>query len=272
MTRIGLALSGGSAWGVAHVGAIAALSDAGIGIDCIAGTSAGAVVAALYGFGVPIEKMAEAAKKLEWKQISRFAYSRLGVRSNQALAKIITDMIGDVRIEDAPVPLAIVATNIETGEKVVLREGSVADAVRASSSIPGYFAPVEIDGHLHVDGFLTENLPLSPLKDMGATFTIGINLVGEGPPSRPVNASDVIGRSLEILYRYRAREIKHSADILIEPNLSSYHPRSFKEADKLYDEGYKAAKAAIPAIHAKLAMRRMSESGVFQKIRAYFTR
>ena len=88
--RIGVALSGGSAWGVAHVGALAALIKHDIRIDCIAGTSAGSVVAAPFAFGVPIATIEEAAKKLEWKQISRFAYSRLGVRSNAALAHLIT--------------------------------------------------------------------------------------------------------------------------------------------------------------------------------------
>jgi NTE family protein len=269
LTRVGLALSGGSTWGIAHVGAIAALREADIPIDMISGTSAGAVVAALYAFGVPLEQMADAAKKLEWKQISSFAYSRLGVRTNAALAKIIIDMIGEVHIEAATTPLAVVATDLETGEEVILRTGSVAEAVRASSAIPGYFAPVEIDGHLHADGYLTENLPLQPLIEMGATFTIGINLAGETFGARPRNVSEVIGRSLEILYRHRARDIVQKADVLIEPNLGKYHPRSFKEAQEIYDEGYRSAQRAIPLIQAKLAAERLRQMGFVQKLRGY---
>jgi NTE family protein len=267
--RTGLALSGGSAWGVAHVGAIAALVEAGIQIDCIAGTSAGAVVAALYAFGLPMEKMADAAKKLEWKHISRFAYSRLGVRTNAALAKIIIGLIGDMQIEAAQTPLAIVATNIESGEEAVMRDGSVALAVRASSAIPGYFAPVEIDGQLYVDGFLTENLPLSALAEMGANFTIGVNLGGESPAARPRTMGDVIGRSLDILYRQNARNPENSPDVLIEPVLDQYHPRSFKEADKLYEEGYRAAQSAIPLLKAKLSIRKLKETKLLGRIRHY---
>ena len=267
---IGVALSGGSAWGVAHVGALAALLKHGIRIDRIAGTSAGAVVAAPFAFGVPIATIEEAAKKLEWKQISRFAYSRLGVRSNAALAQLIRDLVGDVDIKDATIPLAIVATDIESGEEKIFREGAVAKAVCASSAIPGYFAPVEIDGVLYVDGGIAENLPLSPLKDMGANFTIGINLAGALEHSRPTNIGEVVGRSFEVLFRTRDRDIANRTDVLIEPDVASFHPRSFSEAEAIYQEGFRAAEAAIPVIKTKLALRKAQRSGFWRRVREVF--
>ncbi|HEV3245232.1 MAG TPA: patatin-like phospholipase family protein [Candidatus Paceibacterota bacterium] len=269
--KIGVALSGGSAWGVAHVGVLAALLKHGIAVDCIAGTSAGAVVAAPFAFGVPIETIEEGAKKIEWKQVARFAYSRLGIRTNAALAKLIRELLGDADIKDAKIPLAIVATDIEKGEEKIFREGDVAEAVRASSAIPGYFSPVDIDGTLYVDGGISENLPLSPLKAMGADFTIGINLAGPMDPGRPKNLGQVVARSFEVLYRSRDRLLVSNADILIEPNVASFRPRTFDEAGELYDEGFRAGEAAVPAIKMKLALLKAARSNFWQRVKEFLT-
>ncbi|MDR3571630.1 MAG: patatin-like phospholipase family protein [Candidatus Pacebacteria bacterium] len=269
--KVGVALSGGSAWGVAHVGALTALHNHNIPIDCIAGTSAGAVAAAPFAFGVPIEKIQEASKKLEWGQISRFAYSRLGVRSNAALATILRELLGDVNIEDAKLPLAIVATDIERGEEKIFRSGNVALAVCASSAIPGYFAPVEIDGTLYVDGAVTENLPISALRDMGATFYIGVDLAGKMSHARPRNLGEVVTRSLDVLSRSRDREVHKLVDVLIEPDMSAYDHRAFDEAEAMYREGFAAAEAAIPAITTALALKRAEGTGFWNRFRALIT-
>lgn len=269
--KVGVALSGGSAWGVAHVGVLAALLKHDIPIDCIAGTSAGSVAAAPFAFGVPIEKIEEAAKKLEWKQISRFAYSRLGVRSNASLAHVIRDLVGDSKIEDAKIPLAIVATDIENGEQKVFYEGDVAQAVCASSAIPGYFAPIQVDGKLYVDGAVTENLPRSPLTKFGADFTIGVLLAGMAQEYRPKNIGEVVARSFEILFGLRDRELRQSFDVLIEPNLHSFHPRSFAEAEAMYQAGFRAAETAIPAIKTKLAPKDTERPDFFKRVRDFLT-
>jgi NTE family protein len=269
--NVGLALSGGSAWGIAHVGAIAALLKHEIPIDCIAGTSAGAVVAAPFAFGVPVATIEEAAKKLEWKQISRFAYSRLGVRNNAALAKLIRDLVGDVDIKDAKIPLAIIATDIEHGKEKVLREGNVASAVRASCAIPGYFAPVDIGGTLYVDGGISENLPVSPLRGMGAEFVIGVNLAGMVEHLRPRNLGEVVTRSFDMLFRDRDERTKFAADILIEPDVVSFRPRSFDEAEAIYQEGFRAAEAAVPMIKTKLALHAARASNFWRRIKKFFS-
>lgn len=269
--RVGVALSGGSAWGVAHVGALAALVKHAVAIDCIAGTSAGSVAAAPFAFGVPIEKIEEAAKKLEWKQISRFAYSRLGVRSNASLATIMRELVGDGKIEEAKIPLAIVATDIGSGEEKIFYEGDVAQAVCASSAIPGYFAPVGINGALYVDGAVTENLPYSPLVAMGANVTIGVNLIGMTREYRPKNIGEVVARSFEILFALRDKELGKQFDVLIEPDLVSFHPRSFSEAEAMYQAGFQAAEAAIPEIKTKLALQRAKRSNFFGRVRSLFS-
>ena len=268
--KIGVALSGGSAWGVAHVGALAALLKHNISIDCIAGSSAGSLVAAPFAFGVPITTIEEAAKKLEWKQIARFAYSRMGVRTNASLAKLMKDLLGDADIKDAKIPLAIVATDIDAGKKKVFREGNVAQAVRASSAIPGYFAPVEIDGVLYVDGGITENLPVSPLADMGAEFTIGVHLAGIAP-SRPKNIGEVLTRSFEVMFAARDEGLVTKVDALIKPKVAGFQPRDLTDAEKIYDEGFRAAEAAIPAIKMILAIYKTRRSNFWQRLNDFFS-
>lgn len=267
---IGLALSGGSAWGVAHVGALAALIKHGIPVHCIAGTSAGSVVAAPFAFGIPIATIEEAAKKLEWKQIARFAYSRLGVRSNASLATIIKDLVGDADIKEAKIPLAIVATDIEHARKTVFRAGNVAQIVRASCAIPGYFAPVEIDGVLYVDGGITENLPLSPLREMGAQFIIGVDLAGVLEDVRPGNLGGVLARSLDILFHERNRHASSLADIIIKPDVAGFPARSFDAADEIYREGFRATEEAIPLIKTKLALARAERSTLWHRVSGFF--
>lgn len=250
---VGLALSGGSTLGIAHIGAIKALEEAGIPIDYISGTSAGSLVAGCYAFGMPPERMADVTKTLDWRKLSRFAYSRLGVRSNKPMEAFLIGLLGDVDMDDARIPLSIVATDIVTREKVVLRHSRLVDAIRASTCIPGYFTPVEVNGRLLVDGWLTENLPLSPLRELGAEVVIGINLTSNPPQEAPQSLLDVVGISMSMLARQRDRHYLDGADILIEPELSQFDSSRFAAVEQIMEEGYRATKAAIPAIQAKLS-------------------
>src|ERR1019366_8728934 len=139
--KFGLALGGGSARGIAHIGVLQALIDNEIPIDCIAGTSAGAIIATLFTLGIPLKEIEEKGKSLTWYSLSGFPNSTLGLTSNQPLQKMMEDLIGKADIKDAKIPLAIALTDIETGKNVVFRKGSAALIVRASACIPGLFAP-----------------------------------------------------------------------------------------------------------------------------------
>lgn len=251
---IGLALSGGSTLGIAHIGVLKAFAEHGIPIHHIAGTSAGSLVAALYAFKIPIEYMADISRTMKWKRVARFARSRLGWASNYGIAKLIEQLLGRVQIEDAGIPLSIIATNIETGKKKVFESGSVLEAVRASTSIPGYFTPVEIDGTLYVDGGLSENLPLSPLKDAGVDIVIGVNLASNKHTFRPKDVRHVIKRSVAILTEHRDRDIQNLADIIIEPIIGDVNAKSFDDAEKIFEAGYTAAIAAMPKIENRIAV------------------
>jgi NTE family protein len=258
--RVGLALSGGSALGIAHIGVVDALQKNNIAIDCVSGTSAGAIVASGLAFGVPLDKMIELSRELSWANLSRFGYSKLGLNSNKPVGAIIDEMIGrGARIEDAKIPLAIIATDIDTGEKIVFKEGSVAEAVMASTCLPGFFVPVKINNRRLVDGGLVENLPLSPLKEMGADICVGVDLGFFRNLKKARNIVDVITNSYSILLKPQDDLLSGKTEFLIRPHLEKFHSSDFKKSTNLIDLGYQSALEIIPKIKKCLKIKTEKE-------------
>ncbi len=256
--RVGLALSGGSALGIAHIGVLRAFQESGIAIDCISGTSAGSVAAACLAFGVPVEAMLDRAKSLQWRALSKPAYSRMGWASTAGIGALIESSIGSVNIEDAKIPLAIVATDIESGKPVVFREGSLSRAVMASCCIPGYFAPVAHEGKLLVDGGVVENLPVSPLLTMGAELTIGVTLLSKRAFKKPRHVLDVMLNTMSIMTNVQTEAHGARAGIVIEPDVEDFSSGDFSRAEELVAAGYRAALAMMPTIQETLRVRRRS--------------
>ena len=182
-TKIGLALGGGAAKGIAHVGVLKALEDQKVSIRYIAGTSVGAIIASLYAFNVSVDDIGGLAKRLTMSKVTSFKLSKTGFFTTASLRDLIVEYIGEVNIEDAKIPLAIVATDIRNGEEIILRKGSVADAVSASAAIPGIYIPVEIDNRSLVDGGLVQNVPIEALQAIwhrGAVDADGMTGDGAG--------------------------------------------------------------------------------------------
>ena len=252
-TKIGLALGGGAARGIAHIGVLQAFADHGIPVDCITGTSAGAIVAASFAFGVPLDRITEKARALTWYSLSNFPISKLGLASNGVIEKMMEEVIGPADITEAKIPLAIVAADIESGEKVVFRRGKVATMVRASSCIPGMFAPVEVGARKLVDGGITENVPLSPLREMGAKILIGVDVTHWHSERKVGNVLDVMANAIDILANHQTNVAHRLADVLIMPDLGAYSPSDFKKADELVHAGYRAAMKKMPEIREAMA-------------------
>ncbi len=249
MKKIGLALSGGSALGIAHIGVIQSFKDNGIAIDCISGTSAGSFIAACYAFGVPMDNVAKDAENLSWHKFSKFFRAAMGIATNQIVGDLLIKLIGyDANIEDAKIPLAIVATDIGTGEKVVFRSGSVVDAVRASTAIPGLFTPIAKDGRLLVDGGLVENLPIKELADLHADVKIGVNLARWRSYKTPKSIIGVMMNSVDIMVFHQSIVHGALADFIIEPHLEPYTSSDWGKVELLIKEGYRAATLAMPEI------------------------
>ena len=238
--KLGLALGGGSALGFAHIGVLKALENNNIPIDFISGTSSGAIVGALYAFGIPIKTIEKEAGQITWRKLAKIRLSALGLTSNDIVREILTRQIGsNANIEDAKIPLAIVTTNIENGKRCVLKKGNVIDAVMASSCLPGLFSPIEINGTLLVDGGIVENVPITPLKTFGAKVTIGVNLLRHRRYTKPQSIIGVLVNSFDMInHRISAQPKQGDVDFLIEPDLSSYFMGDVEKFKEIAECGY----------------------------------
>lgn len=251
---VGLALSGGSALGIAHIGVLQSLADHSIAVDCIAGASAGSIIAACHAFGIEEQKIVEKIQVLSWHAMSKISFSKFGFISNAKLGELLRDILGDPRIEDAKIPLAIMATDVVTGETIILRKGDLIQALLASCAIPGLFTPVTIDGHMLVDGGVSENLPLSAIDVMGAELKIAVN-VYKFSRSTPKNWFDIVHNSLRILSQSQYTD-PGPDEIRIEPELAGYTGSDFGKYQELVSIGYRAATVQVAEIQRRLQLRR----------------
>ncbi len=250
--KIGLALGGGAALGPAHIGVLEAFEEKDLKISAISGTSIGSFIAALYAGGVSLKEMRKMASSMDWMDITELTLSRMGLLSINKLGKIIEDHLGNCSIEELDLPLAIIATNISSGEKFIFKEGPLSVAVTASSCVPGIFAPVEYNGNFYVDGGVLENVPISPLKAMGADVIVGVDLNTRSDYEEPDNIFEVIYNAIDILLANATQLQTKQLDMLIKPDASGFSLTRIERIDELIGRGYDAAQEAIPDIHKKL--------------------
>jgi len=243
--KIALALGGGSVLGAVHIGVLKALEEHQVEIKSISGTSAGAIIASLYAFGKSAIEIEKIVLGFEWKNLSSLTFSKYGFLSNKKIGEMIKRNIGEKNIQDAKIPLSIVATDITTGEKVVLDKGSVLDSVMASTCVPGIFVPIEIEGRFLVDGGIVENIPLSCLKDKNVDFVIGVDLICEHAHKKPNNIIEILYNSFNFLVKTNKKIQTKEADILIKPNLSNFNAIDMSQMKDLIKIGYDETKKVI---------------------------
>jgi NTE family protein len=249
--KIGLALSGGAARGLAHLGVIKVLQEEGIKVSCVAGASVGSLMGALFAAGMRWDEMAEIARKIKWKDLAQLTLSRMGIARHAKLKAIIDDVIGRKRFEDLPLPFAAVAVDVTAGEEVILKDGSVAEAVRASSSIPGIFEPTVIGGRYLVDGGLLNNLPADVARRMGADVVVAVDLNAQSfAPTPPKNVLDILYRCFLIVLRHSHESVRE-ADVLIAPDLGGRSYYDLKPIDEMIALGEAAARAMLPRLRKK---------------------
>ena len=249
--RVGLALGGGGARGMAHVGVIRLLEREGIPIDCIAGTSAGSLVGAAYAAGFGAQELLDLALELRWHHIARLAWPHRGFVSFEKLEHWLVELVGDLTFADLRIPYAAVAADLATGEQIALRQGRLAPAVRASCSVPGIVQPVEIEGRLLSDGGVINNLPISVVRELGADVIIAVGL-GAPPGEYPKNALQMAVASLDYLLM-RAADDPKTADVHLPIpvwGLSSMVRTSRRH--RFISLGQQIAEEALPAIRAAL--------------------
>jgi NTE family protein len=259
--RIGVALGGGFARGIAHLGVLRVLQEEKIPVDYLTGTSAGALLGISYASGHTIPEIVRQAQATRFKDFGNWKLSWLGLATNQKLEHYPRKFLGVTTFEDLRIPMAIAATDLSTGEAVYFSHGQLGPALRASCAYPGMFVPVEIDGRVLVDGFLAAAVPVDAARALGAEIVIAVFL--ESASSRKPNSIvDVIGLSFAILQRHADLEWRRTADVIIEPVVKDFLWDDFDKTNELIAAGEKAARAAIPKIHAAIAAQSEAEKQV----------
>jgi len=243
--KIGLALGGGAALGATHIGVLKAIDELNIEVSYISGTSIGALIAALFAFEMSPKDIENISEKLEWGDVAGMTLSKYGLLSNNKMEDLILDNIGDVNFDQSRIPMAMIATDISYGQKVVMKEGRIAPAVMASTCIPGIFIPTEINDQLLVDGGIVENVPISPLNAMGADVVIAVDLNSGHTYDRPENIIDVLLNSFHFTMMSASKVQANTADVLIKPDLSSFSRTNINQTKELIDIGYKEAKKVL---------------------------
>lgn len=247
--RIGLALGGGFARGIAHVGVLRAFERNGIPIDFIAGVSAGAIIASACASGTSLDEIEAAASRMNFKDVARWTLSLMGLAASERMESFLHQLLKVHSFEQMKTPLAIVACDLSTGEPVVFQEhGDVCLPVRASCAYPGLFKPIQHNGKFLVDGGVALEIPAKPLRTMGATHVISVVLPAPEIAPDPANMLAVVNRCFQILQRRVEPEWRALSNIVLAPDVETHSWDGFRGAKKLVEAGEQAAEAALPAI------------------------
>jgi len=250
--RVGLALSGGFARGIAHIGVIRTLLAAHIPIDFISGTSVGALIGAVYCAGTPLEEMERIGLQTTFADFGRWTPSWIGLATNQRLEKYLARFTSATTFEQLKTPLTIATTDLNAGITVYFDHGPIAPPLRASCSYPGLFVPIQFDHRTLVDGFLTSPVPVEGCFLQGADIVIAVHLE-PGNLEQPRTFTDVLSRSFNIIQQHADVTWRQQADVIIEPDVQPFVWDDFSKTPQLVAAGEAATLAAIPQVRAVLA-------------------
>ena len=257
--KIGLALGGGFARGVAHAGVLRALQRHGIPIHCITGISAGSIVAAAYASGASPDEIASAGCAMRFGDVARWSICRMGFVVSERMARFLERLLKCYRFEEMRIPVGVVATDLLTGEPVSFREqGDVFLPIRASCSYPGLFQPVRFGDRLLVDGAMSMEIPAGLARELGATHVISVYLPAAPPQNMPKNVFEVVNRCFQIMQTRIEDEWRAESDLIITPDVRSVAWDGFESGQAMVEAGEAAAEAAIPKILSWLPRPRVS--------------
>lgn len=263
---VGLALGGGYARGLAHIGVLEVFEKEGIPVDMIAGTSIGALVGGLYAREHDAALIKKQALQLDWRAFTSLvdlALPKSGFISGKRVTNLLRRFIGDVQFKDLSIPLACVATDIISGDEVVINEGSVLEAIRASISVPVIFTVVKRHNRYLVDGGLVNPVPVSVVKKMGADFVIAVdvtpdraeraNFLTKNAEVKEPGIFQVMVQSIYIPTYFSAHVVSEGANVVVHPHLAHIGPAEFRKARECILEGELSAEDAVPHIKRHLA-------------------
>lgn len=257
---VGLALGGGFARGFAHLGVLKVFRKYDIKVCHIAGSSVGSILGAAYASGAPLEHIIEACRTLRFRDIARWRVSRLGLASNHRLAELMERVFGSRQFEDLKIPLAVVATDLSTGEPVVFTQGNLVDAIRASCAFPGLFEPVQIGTRCLADGGLVAPVPTQAARFIGAQTVIGVSVgMQDGRRGAPTNIFQVVSRAVSAAQKHQLEVWERHADLVLRPDVQFLAWDDFARADEAIEAGAAAALRALPRIENLLEKRADAE-------------
>jgi NTE family protein len=249
--RIGLALGGGFARGIAHVGVLRAFERAKVPIHFISGVSAGSIVAAAFASGASSHEIEEVATTMRFSDVARWRISTRGLVGSDPMAKFLARVLKVTEFEKMRIPLAVIASDLTAGVPAVFRDkGDVVMPIRASCSYPGFFQPVRYMNHCLVDGMISMDVPAAPLRGMGATRVISVALPTPSETVDPQNMLSVVTRCFQIMMARTESQWRRYSNLVISPEVKDVGWNSFTSAQHLIDAGERAATAVLPQIQA----------------------
>ena len=260
--RIGLALGGGFARGIAHAGVLRVFERHRIPLHCITGVSAGSIVAAACASGASPDEIARAGCAMRFGDVARWSLSRMGFVVSERMKPFLQGLLKHYRFEDMRVPLGVVATDLCTGEPVSFRDaGDVFLPIRASCSYPGLFQPVRSDGRVLVDGAMSVEIPALLARELGATHVVSVHLPAPSCLRPPTDMFQVIRRCFQIMQIHNEDGWRQASDMVITPDLRTIEWDGFERGPELIEAGEAAALAVLPTIQSWFpeAPRRFSE-------------
>jgi NTE family protein len=253
--KLGLALGGGAARGLAHIGVLKALEEESIPIHYVAGTSVGSLIGVLHCCGYPWREILRLAREIDWADVLSFSLPHRGLVRTEKLERLVDRLVRGKRIEELATPFRAVAVDISRGETVVFQEGPAAKAVRASCSIPAVFEPTEWQGRVLVDGGLMNDVPADVVRAMGADIALGVDLSTNRLGGRaPENILEVVLFSVSILMRSRSQPGLESSDILVQPDLKEFALHDLKHLEQMVARGEEAMRAQLPRLRSRLRL------------------
>lgn len=255
--KFGLALGGGAARGFAHVGVIQVLEEAGLRPDFVVGTSAGSLVAAFYASGKNGSQLQQLSETMDEATITDWTIPLLGrgMMRGDALARYVNSKTGNQKIEDLPIPLGVVATDLQTGQGVLFQRGDLGTAVRASSSVPSVFEPVKIGVREFVDGGLVSPVPVRFARQMGAEFVLAVDISSTPETAKTGDMFQILMQTFTIMGKSINTFELREADVVVRPALGNIGSAEFSARRRSIEAGRVAMLAALPRVRAALSAR-----------------
>ena len=252
--RIGLALGGGFARGIAHSGVLKIFEQHRIPLHCITGVSAGAIVAAAYASGTPAADIAKVGSSMRFRHVAKWSICRMGFMGSERMKRFLEGVLKVHRFEDMTTPLGVLATDLCTGEPVSFRDtGDVFLPIRASCSYPGLFQPVPYGDRLLVDGAMSIEVPALLARQLGATHVISVSVPPPTCIRPPSDVLQIVRRCFQIMQRHSEGVWRDASDLILTPDLKSIDWNGFEAGPELVKAGEAAATEALPAIREWLS-------------------